>query len=82
MFVHEVGIIEDPATGSAVAAMAGAVHAFDALPDGDHAAIIEQGFEMGRPSLIRLGMTVEGGKLSVVRIGGNAVEVASGTLSL
>jgi trans-2,3-dihydro-3-hydroxyanthranilate isomerase len=82
MFVHEVGIIEDPATGSAVAAMAGAVKEFDALPDGDHAAIIEQGFEMGRPSLIRLGMTVEGGKLSVVRIGGNAVEVASGTLSL
>ena len=82
MFVHEVGIIEDPATGSAVAAMAGAVHAFDALPGGDHAGIIEQGFDMGRPSLIRLGMTVVGGKLTVVRIGGNAVEVASGALSV
>ena len=82
MFVQEIGIIEDPATGSAVAAMAGAVKEFDALPDGDHAAIIEQGFEMGRPSLIRLGMTVEGGKLSVVRIGGHAVEVMDGTLRM
>ena len=82
MFVHEVSIIEDPATGSAVAAMAGAVHAFDALPDGDHAGIIEQGFDMGRPSLIRLGMTVVGGKLTVVRIGGNAVEVMDGTLRM
>jgi trans-2,3-dihydro-3-hydroxyanthranilate isomerase len=82
MFVQEIGIIEDPATGSAVAAMAGAIHTFDALPDGDHAAIIEQGFDMGRPSLIRLGMSVEAGKLSIVRIGGNAVEVAAGTLTV
>jgi len=82
MFVHEVGIVEDPATGSAVAAMAGAVKDFDDLPDGDHAAIIEQGFEMGRPSLIRLGMTVQGGKLTAVRIGGNAVEVMDGTLRM
>ena len=58
MFAPEVGITEDPATGSAVAAFAGAVREFDALPDGDHSAIIEQGFEMGRPSLIRLEMTV------------------------
>ena len=53
---------------------------FDALPDGDHSAVIEQGFEMGRPSLIRLGMTVAGGALTAVRIGGNAVKVAEGTL--
>ena len=82
MFVQEIGIIEDPATGSAVAALAGAVKEFDALPDGDHAAIIEQGFDMGRPSLIRLGMTVVGSKLSVVRIGGNAIQVAKGTLTV
>lgn len=82
MFVHEVGIVEDPATGSAVAAIAGAVREFDDLPDGDHASIVEQGFEMDRPSLIRLGMTVQGGKLMAVRIGGNAVEIAEGTLTI
>lgn len=82
MFAPEAGIVEDPATGSAVAAFAGAVKDFDALPDGDHAAIIEQGFEMGRPSLIRLGMTVEGGALTAVRIGGHAVEVMDGSLRM
>ena len=50
--------------------------------DGEHVAIIEQGYEMGRPSLIRLEVSVSGGALSAVRIGGNAVEVASGTLSV
>jgi trans-2,3-dihydro-3-hydroxyanthranilate isomerase len=82
MFAPEIGISEDPATGSAVAAFAGAVHDFDALPDGSHAKVVEQGFEMGRPSLIRLEMTVAGGKLDVVRIGGNAVAVAEGTLRI
>lgn len=81
MFAPEIGIAEDPATGSAAAAFAGAVHRFDSPPDGDHAAIIEQGFEMGRPSLIRLEMTVSGGRLSAVRIGGEAVAVAAGMLT-
>lgn len=82
MFAPEAGVIEDPATGSAVAAFAGAVKAFDALPDGDHSSIIEQGFEMGRPSLIRLGMAIEGGSLTAVRIGGHAVAVMDGTLRM
>lgn len=82
MFAPEHRIDEDPATGSAVAALPGAVHEFDALPDGEHATIIEQGFEMGRPSLIRLEVTVAGGSIAAVRIGGNAVRVAAGTLSL
>jgi trans-2,3-dihydro-3-hydroxyanthranilate isomerase len=80
MFAPGLGIAEDPATGSAVAAFAGAVHDFDALPDGVHKAVIEQGYEMGRPSLILLEMTVSSGALSVVRIGGNAAEVAEGSL--
>jgi trans-2,3-dihydro-3-hydroxyanthranilate isomerase len=82
MFAPTFGIEEDPATGSAVAALAGAVHEFDAPPAGLHAAIVEQGFEMGRPSLIRLEMTVTAHALSNVRIGGDAVEFASGTLAV
>jgi len=82
MFAPELGVIEDPATGSAVAAFAGAVREFDALPDGSHAAIVEQGYEMGRPSLIRLEMSVDRAALSAVRIGGHAVEVMDGTLGM
>jgi trans-2,3-dihydro-3-hydroxyanthranilate isomerase len=82
MFAPPFGIAEDPATGSAVAALAEPICRCDALPDGTHQMIIEQGFEMGRPSLIRLEVTVSGRALASVRVGGNAVEVASGTLSV
>jgi trans-2,3-dihydro-3-hydroxyanthranilate isomerase len=35
---------------------------------------------MGRPSLIELGLEVEGGALTSATIGGSAVVVAEGTL--
>lgn len=82
MFAPMHGIDEDPATGSAVAALAGPVHHFDAPPDGEHVAMVEQGYEMGRPSLIRLEMTVSQGALQTVRIGGDAVRIAEGMLHL
>lgn len=82
MFSPDMGISEDPATGSAVAALSGAIHHFDALPDGHHAAIIEQGVEMGRPSFIHLHMDVADAQISTARIGGQAVRIASGVLDL
>ena len=82
MFAPEHGIAEDPATGSAAVGFAGVVHRFDALPDGQHKRVIEQGFEMGRPSLIELSLHVGGGKLEAVRIGGHAVRVAEGIIEV
>ncbi|MGO4439609.1 PhzF family phenazine biosynthesis protein [Rhizobium sp. RAF56] len=76
------GLVEDPATGAAVAALSGAIHRFDLLPDGHHPIIVEQGLEMGRPSFIHLHIDVEGGEISNARIGGHAVRLASGTLDL
>jgi trans-2,3-dihydro-3-hydroxyanthranilate isomerase len=81
-FVPALGIAEDPATGAAAAAFAGVVNKFDAMPAGWHEITIEQGFEMGRPSLMTLEMEVEAGALRQVRIGGEAVIVARGDLSL
>lgn len=82
MFAPEKGIAEDPATGSAVAALAGVLMRFESPPDGDHTLIVEQGVEMGRPSLITLGMEVAGGRLTGASIGGAAVVVARGALDL
>jgi trans-2,3-dihydro-3-hydroxyanthranilate isomerase len=82
MFAPHMGVPEDPATGSAAAAFAGVIHRFDELPDGLHKRAIEQGYEMGRPSLIALSLEVEGGKLGTVRIGGHAVRVAEGKLEV
>jgi trans-2,3-dihydro-3-hydroxyanthranilate isomerase len=82
MFAPHNGIPEDPATGSAAAAFAGVVHRFDALPDGMHKRVVEQGFEMGRPSLISLSLEVVGGRLGTVRVGGHAVRVAEGKIEV
>lgn len=82
MFAPDVGVPEDPATGSAAAAFAGVLNKFDAPTDGFHKRIIEQGYEMGRPSQITLSLEVERGKLTVVRIGGSAVRVTEGRISV
>ena len=82
MFASAWGVTEDPATGSAVAAFAGVVQAFDRPRDGEHMLTIEQGFEMGRPSLIALGLVIEDGVLASATIGGSVVLVASGSLDL
>lgn len=80
MFAPDLGVPEDPATGSAAAGFAYVINEFDELPDGTHKRAIEQGIEMGRPSAITLTMTVGRDKLETVRIGGHAIRVADGTL--
>ena len=80
MFAPTMGIPEDPATGAAAAAFAGVVHKFDTLPEGLYQGVIEQGYEMGRPSKIFQELEIEGGKLAKVRIGGHAVPMTKGTL--
>jgi trans-2,3-dihydro-3-hydroxyanthranilate isomerase len=82
MMVPVGGTYEDPATGSAAAAFAGAVHHFDQPVDGPCQVWIEQGVEMGRPSSIRLEMDIQEGAISAARIGGNAVKVAEGLLTM
>ncbi|HMN36208.1 MAG TPA: PhzF family phenazine biosynthesis protein [Hyphomicrobium sp.] len=82
LFAPDVGITEDPATGSASIGLARVIHHFDDLTDGTHKLQIEQGIEMGRPSTISLAITVERGNLIGVRIGGHVVRVAQGTLSV
>lgn len=80
MYCPGMGIGEDPATGSAVASFAGTLMRFERPADGEHALLIEQGFEMGRPSLIELGLSVAGGALKSATIAGKAVLIAEGTL--
>lgn len=82
MFAPSMGIAEDPATGSAAAAFAGALMEFEPLGEGAHDVVIEQGYAMGRPSLIRLQLTIENGALVAAEIGGDAVVVAQGELNL
>lgn len=80
MFAPSLGVAEDPATGSAVACLAGAIADHEGLGDGTWDFVIDQGVEMGRPSRIELQVTIEGGKLTGGEIGGGAVVVAEGVL--
>lgn len=80
MFAPGNGIAEDPATGSAVAAFAG-LHAAHRKPqDGVHRLVIEQGYEMGRPSLMNLTLTIVQGALASATIGGDAIVVTEGAI--
>jgi trans-2,3-dihydro-3-hydroxyanthranilate isomerase len=80
MFAPRMGIPEDPATGSGAAAFAGVLTHFKQLRDGDHDLKIEQGYEMGRPSLIELSIAVGQGNLQSAAIAGEAVVVSEGTI--
>jgi len=80
MFAQGMGVREDPATGSAVAAFAGVVARYGGRPDGTHTLAIEQGFEMRRPSRIDLTLTLRGGAAAAASIGGNAVMVSEGVI--
>jgi trans-2,3-dihydro-3-hydroxyanthranilate isomerase len=80
MFFPAPSLTEDPATGSAAAALAGALMEFEPPPNGAHRIPIRQGVEMGRPSEIALEILVENGRLARAEIGGGAVVVSEGRL--
>lgn len=86
MFAPGHGIAEDPATGSAVAALAGWLVAHgslhDSLSNGTHQWVIEQGADMGRPSRLDLAADVVNGAITDVRVAGTAVRVANGTITV
>jgi trans-2,3-dihydro-3-hydroxyanthranilate isomerase len=80
MFADGLGIAEDPATGSAAAALAGYLAQRAGQEQGTLRWTIEQGFEMGRPSLIYLEVDMAKGAAAAVRVGGTAVRVTDGVL--
>jgi PhzF family phenazine biosynthesis protein len=73
-FNPKVGIIEDPATGTAAGPLVALLVASGDAPDGV-TATIEQGHALGRPS--RIEVTVSGRR---VRVSGSGLVVAEGTL--
>jgi trans-2,3-dihydro-3-hydroxyanthranilate isomerase len=76
------GIPEDPATGSATALLAAQLLKAESLKDGKHKWQLEQGYEMGRPSDLHLEADVQSGKLTAVRVAGQAIKVMQGTLEV
>ena len=79
-FTRAVGIEEDPATGSAACGLAGYLAKRERLKDGTTRWRVEQGVEMGRPSLLDLEVDARDGSLTAVRVGGPSIVVSEGHL--
>jgi trans-2,3-dihydro-3-hydroxyanthranilate isomerase len=82
MFAPGLGVMEDPATGSAVAALAGYLGEIDPFSDGVREWAIAQGLEMGRPSLVQLKFKKSNRKITEVSVGGATVIVCQGTITI
>jgi trans-2,3-dihydro-3-hydroxyanthranilate isomerase len=82
MFAPLDNVLEDPATGSASAALAAYRVALLPEPDADVGLTIEQGVDMGRPSQIHLRVRKAGGIIQRVDVGGGCVPVMRGELSV
>ncbi len=82
MFAPAFGIDEDPATGSAAAALVGAVAARPDFAGGPFTLEIEQGVAMGRPSLIEAAARKDQGALTAISVGGSTVPVAAGQIEV
>jgi trans-2,3-dihydro-3-hydroxyanthranilate isomerase len=82
MFAPNIGVPEDPATGSACVTLAGYLAARDSRRDGTLRWVVEQGFEMGRPSILEIEADRSNGSTTAVRVGGRSVLVCEGTMTL
>lgn len=80
MFAPGMGLGEDPATGSAAAALIGLLGKHG--DPGQTELMLRQGYEMGRPSQILIQFRNENGVLTHGGIGGHAVILGEGTLEL
>jgi len=82
-FFPDLGVPEDPATGSAAGCLGGYLAGQNVIhPEPTKAFQVAQGFEIDRPSSIGVEVTAEGGEITRVRVVGSAVVVAEAELLL
>ena len=83
MFDEGLGIGEDPATGAAQGPLGAYLVAQGLVSDAGTVRIrSEQGFEIGRPSILDIEVDSSGGRVTSVRVGGRCVAMGGGWLDL
>ena len=82
VFVPGLNVPEDPATGSACAALGGYLAARTPRNDVTLRWTVAQGVEMGRPSRIEVEADKQGGEITAVRVGGTTVMVCEGRMEV
>jgi trans-2,3-dihydro-3-hydroxyanthranilate isomerase len=81
MFAPSDGVAEDPATGSAAGPLAVHLARHGRIPFGERIEI-KQGAEIGRPSTLFAAAEGDGDRIDRIEVGGSAVTVGRGQLSL
>jgi len=79
MFANDLGVPEDPATGSAAGCLAGYLVEHRYLGTGSIDVRVEQGYEIGRPSLLYLQAGMKDDETGI-QVGGKVQMVAKGEL--
>jgi trans-2,3-dihydro-3-hydroxyanthranilate isomerase len=83
MFAGDVGVPEDPATGSAALGLGVWLVGSGLLAgEGTSSYTVEQGVEMGRRSVLRCTVDAADGAAVTVRVAGDVVPVAEGTVTV
>ena len=77
VFAHSLGIPEDPATGSANGCLAGYLVQYAYCGESKIDVRVEQGYEIGRPSLLLLKAEKNQEEIEIL-VGGKVVMVAKG----
>lgn len=80
VFAGGAGVVEDPATGSAALGLGVHLAASGLLPDGASDYVVEQGYEMGRPSTLSCRVQVSEGRAVSATVSGSVVPVARGEI--
>ena len=79
-FCPAVGTDESAAAGTTNRALAGYLHEHGLLAAEQSVVIAEQGYELGRPSLIKSKLQMRHNKLVNIRVGGVATKTIAGTI--
>ena len=81
MFAPNLGVAEDPATGSASGPLGCYLVRHKVVPPEKAGAMLSlQGVIMGRPSHVHISIGLDGGEIASVQVGGEAVLAGEGTL--
>jgi trans-2,3-dihydro-3-hydroxyanthranilate isomerase len=82
LFGSRIGIHDDPPVGSAMPAFASYLCSFEFMQKGTYTFAVDRGDENTRRSVLNLEMDHKGDDLLTIRVGGNAVMVAEGTMNI
>jgi trans-2,3-dihydro-3-hydroxyanthranilate isomerase len=82
MFAPPIGVLEDPATGSASGALGAYLVHHGVVDVGPTTEIIaEQGYEMDRPARIVIQVESDDDAIQEVKVGGQVIQIVEGTIT-